>query len=164
VTIASRASSCIVNPAVIKIGFGWDLMSLMMDIDVGAFAHIADGRTAPDGASIPFWGTETCEGALFIDEGGYLVDDDVTLRIDFSRIPEGIQSYEIVWRIRDADIRNQQFNMVENAYMRIADKPFRWDALDHPIDTQDMTSSQLLVARLVRSNSGWSLIKETRQL
>ena len=160
----TTASGCIVDTPVIKIGFGWDLMALVMDIDVGVFALTADGRPAPDGTSIPFWGTEACEGALSIDEGGYLADDDVRLRIDLRRIPEEVQSYDIVWRIRDADSRNQQFSMITNAYMRIADKPFRWDALDHPINTEAMTSRQLLVARLIRGNPGWSLVKEARQL
>lgn len=155
---------CIVDPTAFKIGFGWDLMALVMDIDVGVFAFTADGRPAPDGTSIPFWGTEACKGALLIDEGGYLVDDDVSLRIDFSRIPEEVQSYEIIWRIYDAEIRHQQFSMIKNAYMRIVDKPFSWGALDHTIDTEAMTSAKLLVARLTKSNFGWSLIKEARQL
>ncbi len=155
---------CIADPSNIKIGFGWDLMARMMDIDIGVFARTADGSPASDGASITFCRTEACEGALWIDEGGYLVDDDVCLRIDFSRIPEEVQSYDIIWRIRDAGIRNQQFDMVKNAYMRMADKPFRWDALDHPINTEAMTSPKLLVARLTKSNTGWSLIKEARQL
>ncbi len=87
-----------------------------------------------------------------------------TLGIDLCRIPEEIQSYDIVWRIRDAEIRDHRFGMIKNAYMRIADKPFRWDALELPINTEAMTSHQLLVARLVKSTSGWSLLKEVQQL
>lgn len=150
----------------LNLGFGWDLRRPIaaFDIDVGMFAFSADGQLSSVSASIPFWGTSACDGALRLAEGGYLADDDASLSINVCRVPEHIHSYDIVWKIRDAEMRNQCFGLIKNAYMRIADKPFRWDTLDHPIDTQGMTSCQLLVARLVRSISGWSLIKETRQL
>lgn len=162
----TAASASIVDPSAIKIGFGWDLRrpTAVFDIDVGVFAYRADGQPASADASISFWETAACDGALRLNEGGYLADDDVSLCINACRIPGEVQSYEIVWRIRDAYIRNQRFNMIKNAYLRIADRRFRWDALDHPINTEAMTSPMLLVARLMKSDTGWSLIKEAQQL
>lgn len=150
----------------LNLGFGWDLRRpiAVFDIDVGMFAYGADGLPASADASIPFWGTATCDGALRLTEGGFLADDDVSLCIDVCRVPEHIHSYEIVWKIRDAETRDQCFGLIKNAYMRFADKPFRWDALDHSIDTTGMTSSRLLVARLVRSDPGWFLFKEATQI
>ncbi len=109
------------------IGLGWDTnrydSGYDFDLDACAFMLGANGKVRKDEDFVFYGNLKSPEGAVrhtgdnLTGEGE---GDDEVLIIDFTKVPADVQKIAITVTIYDAQVRNQNFGQVSNAYVRVA--------------------------------------------
>jgi tellurium resistance protein TerD len=112
----------------IKVGLGWSERKTSgadFDLDACAFMLNANGRVRSDADFIFYKQLEsTCKSVRHVGDNrtGAGAGDDESVFVDLSKVPEDIQKIVFTVTIYDYDVRNQNFGMVADAYIRICDE------------------------------------------
>lgn len=86
--------------------------------------------------------------------------DDEQIYIDFTKIPANIEKLAIVVTIHEADIRKQNFGMVNNAFIHLTTLKSKDDTKGEELLRFDLsedysTETALLIAEIYRHNGEW---------
>ncbi|MED3561989.1 TerD family protein [Bacillus xiapuensis] len=152
------------NPGLTKaiIGLGWDTNRYSgghdFDLDASAFLTDANNRVVNDIDFIfynnlvhPSGGVEhTGDNRTGEGEG-----DDEQIKIDFSKIPSSIHRIAITVTIHDAEVRNQNFGQVSNAFVRVVDEESDREILRFDLGEDFSVETAIVVCELYRHNSEW---------
>lgn len=145
----------------VMVGLGWDVNKYSggfdFDLDASAFMVDANGRT--DASNFIFYnnlkdptGAVQHMGDNRTGEGD---GDDEQIKIDLTKIPANIQKVAITVTIDQADVRKQNFGMVENAYIRLIDNKTNQTILNFDLGENFSVETAVVIAELYRNNGEW---------
>lgn len=167
-----RISLSKVAPAMhhVLVGLGWTIQRYSgakdFDLDASAFLVNANGRTDPN--DFVFYGAlnqmpdgRKCDAHKCVIHsgdnkvGGDGNNDDEQITIDLDAVPDYIQKIAISCTIFDADVRHQNFGMVENAFIRLVDSDTGNEVARYNMGEDFSTETAVVVAELYRHNGEW---------
>ena len=143
------------------IGLGWDERATSgaeFDLDASIFLLGADGRVRGDHDFIFYNQLKSDNGAVEHtgdNRSGQGDGDDETVKINLSLIPADVEKIVITVTIHDAQVRNQNFGQVANAFIRVVNdetgnEVVRFDlAEDYSIETA------MVFGEVYRHNGEW---------
>lgn len=149
------------------VGLGWDVNrydgAADFDLDASAFLLGKNGKVRKDDDFIFYGNLQSSDGSV-THTGDNLTGagegDDETLFIDFSKVPEDVEKIAITVTIYDADVRNQNFGQVSNAYVRVAKRAGENDTIGSELLRYDLgeefsVETALVVCELYRYGNTW---------
>lgn len=159
----------------ITVGLGWDTKRYDggddFDLDASAFILGSNGKVRNDDDFI-FYNHASDKGEYQGDkfipntEESYIYStgdnrtgegegDDEQLKIDLSKVTDGVEKIAFTVTIDQADTRNQNFGMVENAYIRIVDDATGTELIKYDLGEDFSIETAIVVAELYRHNGEW---------
>lgn len=146
-----------------KIGLGWNINryqgSAEFDLDLVLFLCNADKQCISDKYMV-FYNNPTLsdpEGAV-VHSGdnrtGIGDGDDETATIDLSKVSPNVQSIIVVVTIFDAAARNQNFGLVDNAYVRMVDEDGK-EVLRYDLGEDFSIQKSVVFAEIYRAGADW---------
>ncbi len=149
------------------VGLGWDTNKYDggydFDLDASVFLLGANGKVLRDEDFVFYNNLVGRDGAV-VHQGDNLTGngdgDDEVIVIDFSRIPEEIQSIAVTVTIHDAEARRQNFGQVSNAYARFAKMRDEFDLqgetlLQFDLEEEFSVETSLVICEIYRKNGEW---------
>ncbi|WEG12970.1 TerD family protein [Pullulanibacillus sp. KACC 23026] len=152
------------NPGLTKaiIGLGWDTNKYSgghdFDLDASAFLADASGKVvnelefvfynnmkSPDGGVEHTGDNRTGEG-----EG-----DDEQIIIDFPKLSSHIERIGIAVTIHEADVRNQNFGQVSNAFVRVVNPETDEEILRYDLGEDFSIETAVIVCELYKHQGEW---------
>ncbi len=158
----------------ILVGLGWDEVKQQkrgffapkpQDIDCDASVILcgSNGKLLSDTANetcVYFNNTSMFGGAIRHSGddrtgGSSQAGDDEMILIDLDRIPNYVQKMAFVVNIYDANVRNQHFGLVQNAYIRVADRDTNTEVCRFNLSENYTGMTGLVAGEIYRSGSEW---------
>lgn len=144
------------------IGLGWDTNRYSggydFDLDASVFLCDANGRAQPN--NFIFYNNLIGPNGSVQHMGDNLTGegegDDEQIKIDLDLIPDYISKIAITVTIHEADIRRQNFGLVENSYIRLVDDTNGKEVLRFNLGEDFSVETALVVAEIYRKDNGWS--------
>lgn len=144
----------------IFVGLGWDTNRYDgghdFDLDASAFMLGANGKVRNEGDFI-FYNNLEGPGIKHMgdERTGGAEGDDEQIKIDLDAVPEGIEKIAFSVTINQADVRNQNFGMVENSYIHIVDEASGAELVRYDLGEDFSVENTIVVAELYRHNGEW---------
>ncbi len=152
------------NPGLTKIivGLGWDTNKYDggkdFDLDAAAFMLADSGKVASDQDFI-FYGNKSHNSSSVMHMGDNLTGagegDDEQIKVDLSLVPAAISKIDFTVTIHEADIRNQNFGQVSNAFIRIVDEANNNELIRYDLGEDFSIETAVVVAELYRNGADW---------
>lgn len=149
------------------IGLGWDTNQYDggadFDLDACAFMLGANGKVRRDEDFVFYGNLKSPEGAV-THTGDNLTGegdgDDEVILIDLAKVPADVQKIAITVTIYDAQVRNQNFGQVSNAYVRVArmsspDDMVGTEVLKFDLDEEFSIETAIVVCEIYRRDGEW---------
>lgn len=144
----------------ILVGLGWDTNRYdggeAFDLDASVFMLGANGKVRSEqdfifynnlvGPGVQHMGDERTGGA----EG-----DDEQIKVDLDAVPADVEKIAFTVTIHDAAARGQNFGMVENSFIHIADEVSGTDLIRYDLGEDFSIENTIVVAELYRHNGEW---------
>ena len=143
----------------LMVGLGWDCNQFdggaEFDLDCSVFMVGADGKTKEEG--FIFYNNKVGAGVEHMGDNktGQGDGDDEVVNITLSQIPADIQKLSFTVTIHEADVRNQNFGMVSNSYIRVVDQNTGNEILKYDLGEDYSTETAIVVAEIYRHNNEW---------
>ncbi len=144
----------------VGVGLGWDVSNYdnTFDLDTSAFMLTEQGKIPSDEFFVFYNNLRSPDGAL-VHKGdnrtGAGDGDDEMLEAQLSKVQEGITDILFVVTIHDAEIRNQNFGQVKNAYIRIYDLDTHAQIAQYELDEDFSYETAVEFGRLYLKNGEW---------
>ncbi|MDZ5473139.1 TerD family protein [Bacillus sp. 31A1R] len=152
------------NPGLTKaiVGLGWDTNRYDggqdFDLDASAFLTDADGKVINDidfvfynNVKHPSGGVEHT-GDNRTGEGD---GDDEQIKINFSKVPSHVHRIAIAVTIHDANVRNQNFGQVSNAFVRVVNEDTNQEVLRYDLGEDFSVETAVVICELYRHGADW---------
>ena len=144
----------------VLVGLGWDVNRYdggsQFDLDASAFMAGADGKCKDESGFI-FYGHK--EGVGVTHTGDNLTGegdgDDEQIIVDLNAVPADIEKVSFTVTIYDAERRNQNFGMVENAYIRVVDANSNVELTRYDLGEEFSIETAVVTAELYKHNGEW---------
>lgn len=144
----------------ITVGLGWDCNrydgGADFDLDAAAFMCGASGKVRSD-ADFIFYNNKTGAGVTHTGDNrtGDGDGDDEQIKVDLTAVPADVEEINFTVTIDQADVRNQNFGMVENSFIRIVDDATGTELLRYDLGEDYSVETAIVVAKLYRNNGEW---------
>ncbi|TCO69703.1 TerD family protein [Marinisporobacter balticus] len=145
----------------IHVGLGWDTNKFDgkdFDLDAFTFAIKADGKVR-DEKDFVFFGNKKPAGLGIELSGdnqtGQGSGDDEVVLADLQNIPADIMKIVFAITIYEGKERNQNFGMVENAFVRLVDQNTNKEFLRYDLSEDYSMETAVVVGELYRNNGEW---------
>ena len=144
----------------IVVGLGWDVQKYDggadFDLDAAAFMTGANGKVRSD-ADFIFYNQKEGPGVLHTGDNrtGEGEGDDEQIKVDLTAVPADVDKVSFTVTIDQADVRNQNFGMVENAYIHIVDEVTGTELIKYELGEDFSVENAIVVAELYRHNGEW---------
>ena len=152
------------NPGLKKImvGLGWDVNAFdtgsAFDLDTAAFLLTDTGKVSGS-SDFVFYGNLMHPSQSVQHLGDNLTGegdgDDEQVKIDLSKVPANISKIAFTATIYDADVRNQNFGQVSNAYIRIVDEANNQELIRYDLGEDFSIETAVVVGELYRHENEW---------
>lgn len=152
------------NPGLSKVvvGLGWDVNAYDtggdFDLDTAAFLLTDSGRVSTSDDFV-FYGNlkhpSGCVEHLGDNLTGAGAGDDEQIKLNLSLIPEKFTKIAFTVTIYDAEIRNQNFGQVNNAFIRIFDENTGEELLRYDLGEDFSIETAIVFGELYRNNGEW---------
>lgn len=145
----------------IIVGLGWDVNKYDgdgFDLDSSAFMLGENGKVKSSDDFIFFNHLVHSSGAvkhLGDNLTGVGAGDDEQIVVDLSKIPGYVQKIVFAVTIYDADSRVQNFGMVSNAFIRVANKDSNEEMIRYDLGEDYSTETSMVLGELYRHNGEW---------
>ena len=144
------------------VGLGWDpneqASSYQFDLDASAFLVGANGKIISDEYFVFYNNPKSPEGSVIYSGDNRTGDgegDDETLVVDTSKINPAIQQIVFCCSIDEADARNQNFSMVNNAFIRIYEQNTGNVIASYYLAEVASNETAFILGRLLNTSQGW---------
>lgn len=161
VSLAKVASDLGVNNLTkVMVGLGWDTNrydgGAQFDLDASAFLLGANGKVRSD-EDFVFYGHLNGQGVTHTGDNrtGDGEGDDEKIILDLNAIPSDVEKVAFVVTIDQADVRNQNFGMVENSYIRVVDEVSNTELVKYDLGEDFSIETALVVAEIYIHNNEW---------
>lgn len=146
----------------ILIGLGWDVNQYSgeadFDLDASVFMTKENGKVGSDDDFV-FYGNLEHKTKSVIHTGdnrtGDGDGDDEVIKVNFDAIPSDYTNLSVAVTIYDADNRLQNFGMVNNAYVRVADEETGEELIRYDLSEDFSTETAIVVAEIYKKNGEW---------
>ena len=152
------------NPGLTKVvvGLGWDVNAFdtgeAFDLDAAAFLLTDTGKVSGS-SDFVFYGNLMHPSQSVQHLGDNLTGegdgDDEQVKIDLSKVPANISKIAFTATIYDADVRNQNFGQVSNAYIRIVDEANNQELIRYDLCEDFSIETAVVVGELYRHENEW---------
>ena len=152
------------NPGLSKIivGLGWDVQKYSggydFDLDAAAFVLGANGKVAKDLDFIFYNNLKSqCESVQHMGDNltGEGEGDDEQIIVDLSKVPSNIEKIAFTVTIHDADVRNQNFGMVLNSFVRIVNAVDNQEVIRYDLGEDFSIETAVVVGEIYRHSGEW---------
>ena len=162
VSLAKVAADAGISGGLSKIivGLGWDTNrydgGASFDLDAAAFLLGADGKVRSD-ADFIFYNQKIGPGVEHTGDNrtGEGDGDDEQIKVDLTAVPADVEKIDFTVTIDQADVRNQNFGMVENSFIRIMDEATGTELVRYDLGEDFSVETAIVVAELYRHNGEW---------
>ncbi len=162
ISLAKVASDAGISGGLTKIvvGLGWDVQKYDggadFDLDAAAFMTGASSKVRSD-ADFIFYNQKEGPGVLHTGDNrtGEGDGDDEQIKVDLTAVPADVEKISFTVTIDQADVRNQNFGMVENAYIHIVDEVTGTELIKYELGEDFSVENAIVVAELYRHNGEW---------
>lgn len=144
----------------VVVGLGWDVSNNQanFDLDASAFLLGEAGKVQND-LDFVFYNNPSGGNGSVIYSGdnrtGSGDQDDEQIRIDLSIIPEFIHRIAFTITIHDAQVKQQNFGQIANAYVRIFNEQTNEELLHFNLGRDYTVETAIVAAELYRYNNEW---------
>lgn len=146
----------------ILVGLGWDVNAYDtggdFDLDSAAFLLGNSGK-CPTNDDFVFYGNLSHSSGSVEHLGDNLTGegdgDDEQVKIDLSKVPSNIEKIAFTATIYDADVRNQNFGQVSNAYIRIVNESNGEELIRYDLEEDFSIENAVVVGELYRHSGEW---------
>lgn len=142
------------------VGLGWDTNrydgGAQFDLDASAFMCGASGKVNDETGFI-FYGNKTGVGIEHTGDNrtGEGDGDDEQIKLDLTAIPANVEKVAFTVTIDQADVRSQNFGMVENSYVRVVDEATGTELIRYDLGEDFSIETAIVVAEIYRHNGEW---------
>lgn len=152
------------NPGLMKVlvGLGWDVNRYDgnegFDLDASLFLLDGNGKAAQDTDFIFYNNPKSSDGSvqhLGDNTTGEGDGDDEQITINLTEVPDRIQKIAFTVTIHDAETRSQNFGMVSNAFIRVANETTGVELIRYDLSEDYSIETALVVGELYRHNGEW---------
>ena len=161
--VKAAADAGIANAASLTklmVGLGWDVNrydgGAAFDLDAAAFMLAGTGKVRSEADFIFYNQTQgpgvTHKGDNRTGEGE---GDDEVIEIDLSQVPADIERISFTVTIDQADVKKQNFGMVENSYIRVCDLASGTELIRYDLGEDFSVETAVVVAELYRHGAEW---------
>ena len=145
----------------IHVGLGWDAEDSNgkeIDCDVSLFMIDENNKIPGEGFFVFYNNLKSSDGAV-VHQGdnrtGEGEGDDEVLNIDLSNVSSNILQMIFVVTIHDAEKNNQDFSMVNNAFIRIIDLDSNTELCNYALNDQFSDADSIQIGRIYRYDNSW---------
>ncbi len=146
----------------IMVGLGWEMKtSAKLDLDVSVFMLGANGKIPADEYFVFYNNLKSPDGAVQHtgdNRSGDEEGDDEMILANLRIVDDSICELLFAVSIHDADVRRQNFNNLQNAYIRVLDVSTNREILRYDLDQDFGQSTDMEFGRLIRENGEWSFL------
>lgn len=145
----------------ILIGLGWDPRATdgkEFDLDASAFLVGANGKVRSDADFIFYNQLKSADGSVEHtgdNRTGQGDGDDEVIKVDLSRVPADVQKVVITVTIHDANLRNQNFGQVDNAFIRVVNEVTGGEVVRYDLQEEASVQTAMIFGELYRHNGEW---------
>lgn len=144
----------------LQIGLGWDTNKYdggeEFDLDTSVFILDENGKTHNETDFIFYGNTQSANGSV-VHQGdnrnGEGEGDDEVIDVTLSKVEA--TKLAITATIHEADLRNQNFGQVSNAYIRVVNKATGEELLRYDLEEDFSTESAIVVAEIYNKGGDW---------
>jgi tellurium resistance protein TerD len=149
----------------VRLGLGWQAGNgVNFDLDASALLLNSRGRVNDSQDVIFYNQLDTNRGVKSLGDnrtGSYQnvgEDDDETILVDLNAVPQTTDSILFIVTIDQARMRNQNFGMVKNAYIRVVDDDTNQELARYKLNEDFSLQISCEIAKLKRSSFGWEFV------
>lgn len=145
----------------VRVGLGWDTRvtdGSAFDLDASAFVLNEGGKVRSDGDFI-FYNNLSGAGGAVVHQGDNLTgegdgDDEVVI-VSLDQLPAEVAKISFCVTIHDADTRRQNFGMVSNAFIRVANNDGGTEIARYDLSEDASTETAMIFGELYRHGAEW---------
>lgn len=145
----------------VHIGLGWDAEDSSgndIDCDVSLFMIDENNKIPQDGFFVFYNNLNSADGSV-VHQGdnrtGEGDGDDEEIHVDLSLVHPDIVQMMFIVTIHDAETNNQNFGMVENAFIRILNKENNEELCRYNLSNEFNDVDSVQIARLYKYDNHW---------
>jgi tellurium resistance protein TerD len=155
----------------IMVGLGWDEVERKrgwfapkpqnIDCDASVILCGADGKVVTHDIhkACVYFGNLVHESGAIVHQGDNLTGegegDDEQIMVDLNRIPANIDKLVFVVNIYDANVRNQHFGLIRNAFIRLVDLRMQKEICRFDLSEDYSGKTGMIVGEIYRYNGEW---------
>lgn len=152
------------NPGLSKVvvGLGWDVNAFdtggSFDLDAAAFLLGDNGKVASSSDFVFYGNLKHSSGAvehMGDNQTGAGEGDDESIKIDLSKVPANITKIAFSATIYQAEVRNQNFGQVSNAFIRIYDESNGQEILRYDLGEDFSIETAVVFGELYKHGEEW---------
>jgi tellurium resistance protein TerD len=145
----------------ILIGLGWDTRATdgaAFDLDASVFMLNADGKVASDADFIFYGATKSTDGSVE-HMGDNLTGagdgDDEMIKVNLAAVSAGVEKLAISVTIHEAAARNQNFGMVNQAFVRVVNAADNSEIVRYDLSEDFSIETALIFGEVYRNSGEW---------
>lgn len=145
----------------VLLGLGWDVKKADgADFDLDASALLLDSEDKALGEKGFIFYNEnssSCGGVIHAGDNltGDGDGDDEVINVDLQKLDDNVAKIVIAVTIHDAEARNQNFGLVENAFMRIVNKDNDAEIVRYDLTEDYSLETSLIFGELYKKDGEW---------
>jgi tellurium resistance protein TerD len=145
----------------ILVGLGWDARvtdGSAFDLDASVFMVKEDGKVRGSGDFIFYGNLKSGDGSvehLGDNLTGEGEGDDEQVKVQLTSVPADIKKLVFAVTIYDAEQRNQNFGMVQNAFIRVVNQKDGKEISRYDLSEDASMESAMIFGEIYRHNDEW---------
>lgn len=145
----------------ILIGLGWDERATSgndFDLDASVFMVTGEGKVRGEADFIFYGQLKSADGSVVHtgdNRTGEGDGDDEAIEVDLENVPSDIQRLVVTVTIHEAESRKQNFGMVQNAFIRVANNETGNEIVRYDLTEDYSTETALEFGEVYRHNGEW---------
>ena len=143
------------------IGLGWDervTSGAEFDLDASAFLLGANGKVRGDHDFIFYNQLRSPEDAVEHtgdNRSGVGEGDDEVIKVNLTQVPADVDKIAITVTIHDAQVRNQNFGQVQNAFIRVVNEDTGAEVVRFDLAEDYSVETAMVFGEVYRYNGEW---------
>jgi tellurium resistance protein TerD len=143
----------------VVVGLGWDVRATGgagYDLDASVFMLDPGGRVRGDEDFVFYNNPRSPDGSVE-HTGGNLTGegDDEQIRVDLTRVPSDVHRLAFSVTIHEADLRRQNFGMVEEAFIRVVNGETGREIVRYDLSEDASTETAMIFGEVYRRGTEW---------
>lgn len=145
----------------VAVGLGWDTRATdgaEFDLDASCFMLGENGKVRSDSDFIFYNNLKSADGSVIHtgdNRTGEGDGDDETINVELFKVPANVTKLVFSATIHEAELRKQNFGMVQNAYIRIVNLKNGQEVARFDLSEEASTNTAMIFGELYKHNGEW---------